>query len=214
MTSTAIHRHLLVFKSMTDISFVTPCSWVLMGHDYLSSSNPLMVPKHGSSAELMVSPSLPSGIGQGWWTVGDWLVVDVGYNPKIPHLIFTISSTASHLFLFSSPLWLMLLSHSHSLSSHVSRRRPPNVSGTSLMLSASRPHSLCKRRWRRRRKSKILAAKPLWSHPISFNIAPYICFAPSLVIAEANNHNHNDLQQWFLMFFFHFFFIWLVGLGI
>ena len=74
MTSTAIHHHLLVFKSMIDISFETTCLWVPMGHDYLSSSNPLLVPRHDSDAALMVSPSLPSDVGQVWWIGGGVLV--------------------------------------------------------------------------------------------------------------------------------------------
>ena len=106
------------------------------------------------------------------------------YNPKTPNLTHN----------------LFRVFNCHSMLSSVSPLTHA-VNRPSLMLSASRSHSLCRRR--QRRKSKILAVKPLRSH----NIAPYICYAASLVIAEANNHNHGDLRQWLLMFFFHFFFI-------
>ena len=42
----------------------------------IPTSNPLLVPRHGGSVALMVSPSLPGGVGQEWWTGGDCLVGD------------------------------------------------------------------------------------------------------------------------------------------
>ena len=89
-------------------------------------------------------------------------------------------SFLSPLTHFPLPLSLTLLS---CLTAHA-------ISRPFLMLSASRSHSLCRRK--RRQKSKILAAKPLWSH----NITPYICYAMSLVTANANDHNHGDLRAY------------------
>ena len=108
------------------------------------------------------------------------------YDPKIPNLTQNLFKVFSCLSMLSS---LSPLTHSPLLPSLILLPclTTHAVSRPFLMLSSFRSNSLCRRR--RRWKSNILATKPLQSH----NIAPYSCYALSLVIAEANDHNHSDL---------------------
>ena len=118
--------------------------------------------------------------------ISSYIYIYILLYPKIPNLtqnLFKVFSCLSMLSSLSplthSPLLLSLILLP-CLTTHA-------VSHPFLMLSSFRSNSLCRRR--RRWKSNILATKPLRSH----NIAPYSCYALSLVIAEANDHNHSDL---------------------